>query len=92
MTDPEKERRRAEILAWIKEHPDYEFFQGMPAGDDEADAQAVVGGVFSGIQKLRSAMAEAIPDMRLEDLIEVMFGDAEYWAGISSRGARSSPP
>jgi hypothetical protein len=66
----------------MKEHPVEvaDSFQGMPHGDASEEARAVVGAIFSGVYKLWSAMKEAIPDVRLEDLAEVMFGDAEYWA------------
>ncbi len=82
MVDPDKERRRTQILDWIKEHPAdaADSFQGMPQGDAGAEAPTVVEGIFSGVDKLWSAMTEAIPDVRLEDVMEVMFGDAEYWA------------
>jgi hypothetical protein len=49
-------------------------------GDASADAQLVVGGIFSVIAKLWSAMRDELPNVTLEDLVEVMFGDAEYWA------------
>jgi hypothetical protein len=82
MAEPDKERRRTQILDWMKEHPVEVAgsFQGMPQSDASADALAVVGGIFSGVETLWSAMKEAIPDVRLEDLMEVIFGDAEYWA------------
>ncbi|MGZ6616351.1 MAG: hypothetical protein ACXVFQ_18210 [Solirubrobacteraceae bacterium] len=82
MAEPDKQTRRTQILDWMKEHPVEvaDSFQGMPQGDANADAPAVLEGIFSGVEKLWSAMKEAIPDVRLEDLIEVMFGDTEYWA------------
>jgi hypothetical protein len=80
MTDTKKERRRAEILAWMQANPDYDFFHNVPATNEGADVDAVMAGIFSGVEKLKHDMSDAIPDLTIEDLVEVMFGDAEYWA------------
>ena len=92
MADPDRARRRTQILDWIKEHPveAADSFRGMPHGDASGEAPTVMDGIFSGVEKLWSALKEAIPDVRLEDLMEVMFGDAEYWA--KHRVERHQPP
>jgi hypothetical protein len=40
----------------------------------------VAHNVSSLVGRLRAEMSRDLPDITLEDLAGVMFGDAEYWA------------